>query len=113
VARHAEALRADVVIVPHHGSRTSSTPPFVRAVGAEVAIAGAGFDNRWGFPRPEVVKRWQDAGAMVLDTGGQGAVSVRFSAHGLQLQRFRDRRRLWREPAGLVVPPDDSLSTVK
>ena len=48
------ALAADVVVVPHHGSATSSSPAFVAAVDAEWAIVSAGFANRWGFPRPEV-----------------------------------------------------------
>ena len=47
-------IAADVVVVPHHGSATSSSPSFVAAVGAQLAIVSAGYANRWGFPRPEV-----------------------------------------------------------
>ncbi len=50
----ARELAADVVVVPHHGSATSSSPAFVAAVGARHAIVSAGYANRWGFPRPEV-----------------------------------------------------------
>jgi competence protein ComEC len=49
-----QPLGAEVVVVPHHGSATSSSAPFVGAVGARVAIVSAGHANRWGFPRPEV-----------------------------------------------------------
>ena len=52
-------LAADVVVVPHHGSATSSSPAFVAAVGAQHAIVSAGYANRWGFPRPEVRERWR------------------------------------------------------
>ena len=52
-------LAADVVVVPHHGSATSSSPAFVAAVSADSAIVSAGFANRWGFPRPEVRERWE------------------------------------------------------
>jgi competence protein ComEC len=89
---------AFLVLMPHHGSRTSSSRGFVHALGAEVAIASAGFGNRWGFPRPEVVKRWQDAGAQVLTTATSGAISQRVCAasepQAPVLQR-RAYRRYW------------------
>ena len=71
-----QPIAADVVVVPHHGSATSSSPSFVAAVGATHAIVSAGYANRWGFPRPEVRERWQQSGAAVTVTGDSGAVSV-------------------------------------
>jgi competence protein ComEC len=68
---------ADVVVVPHHGSSTSSTSPFVRALSPSFAIVSAGFQNRWGFPKPDVVARWESAGAKVLGTATSGAIGVR------------------------------------
>ena len=73
---------SDIVLVPHHGSLTSSTAPFVTRVRPGLAIASAGFANRWGFPRPAIVERWQDSGARVLATGTSGAVSASVCAHG-------------------------------
>ena len=72
-----QAIAADVVLVPHHGSASSSSPALVAAVSARVAIASAGFGNRWGMPRADVVARWRAAGTTVLDTAEQGAVRVR------------------------------------
>ncbi len=69
--------RADVVVVPHHGSRTSSTTAFVRTLSPSLAIVSAGFDNRWGFPKAEVVARWESTGAKVLNTATSGAIAVR------------------------------------
>ena len=54
----ASALRADVLLVPHHGSRTSSTSAFVNAVSARVAIFTPGYRNRYGHPRADVVARY-------------------------------------------------------
>lgn len=93
-------LGADVVLVPHHGSRTSSTPAFIDAVGATLAIAGAGHGNRWGFPKADIVSRWEAAGARVLTTGEQGCISIVIDGSVMRLSNFRDKRRLWRDAAG-------------
>ena len=94
-----QPVAADVVLVPHHGSRTSSSPELVTAVSARVGIVSAGFGNRWGLPRAEVVERWRAAGATVLDTAGQGAVRVRFAPRDAPLAieaARRDEPRWWR-----------------
>jgi competence protein ComEC len=94
-----QPLAADVVVVPHHGSATSSSPSFVSAVGAQYAIVSAGFANRWGFPRPEVRERWQQGGAAVLVTGDVGAVTVELDAAGVAVSAERDgRHRYWQAP---------------
>jgi len=95
------ALSARVVVVPHHGSRTSSSTPFVDSVSPDVAIVSSGFGNRWGFPRPEVVRRWQRAGAEVIETAEAGAVGIRLCAGDgpVRLSREREsRKRFWYEP---------------
>lgn len=56
----APALRAEVMLVPHHGSRTSSTPGFIEAVGPRVAVAQAAYRSRFGHPAPDVVARYVD-----------------------------------------------------
>jgi competence protein ComEC len=77
LVRDGAVPHADVVVVPHHGSATSSTLPFVRALSPSFAIVSAGFQNRWGFPKPDVVVRWESAGAKVLGTATSGAIRVR------------------------------------
>jgi competence protein ComEC len=90
---------ADVVVVPHHGSATSSSPSFVAAVGAAHAIVSAGFANRWGFPRPEIRERWQRVGAAMIVTGDSGAVTVELGASGVTVAAERDgRHRYWAAP---------------
>ncbi len=95
----AARLRADVVVVPHHGSRTSSTPAFVAAVAPAVAIISAGYRNRFGHPRADVVARWTQAGAAVHRTDREGAVSLTLGADVTPLARgAREMRpRYWRD----------------
>jgi competence protein ComEC len=69
-------LKADVVKVPHHGSRTSSTAPFVAATKANVAIVSVGQYSMFGHPHPDVVERWQANGAHVFTTGKCGTITV-------------------------------------
>jgi competence protein ComEC len=64
----------DVVVVPHHGSRTSSSERFVAALEPRWAVVSAGHRNRWGFPAASVVARWEAAGAEVLRTADSGAI---------------------------------------
>jgi competence protein ComEC len=52
-------LQADVLLAPHHGSNTSSSSEFIQTVGAQYVVFSQGFMNRWGFPRQEVVDRYQ------------------------------------------------------
>jgi competence protein ComEC len=93
-------LQADAVIVPHHGSRTSSSSPFVDAAAPAIAVVSAGYANRWGFPSPQVVSRWQATGATTLSTASNGAVFLRICATGgiVELATERQqRRRFWHD----------------
>ena len=71
-----DALRADVLVVPHHGSRTSSTAAFLDAVGPRIAIVSAGYRNRFGHPRADVVARYDARGVAVARTDRDGAIGV-------------------------------------
>jgi competence protein ComEC len=88
----------DVVVVPHHGSRTSSTLPFVRALSPAIAIVSAGYQNRWGFPKQDIVERWQAAGAVVHATATSGAIGIHMCKGGriLSVRQHRlDNPRMW------------------
>jgi competence protein ComEC len=69
-------LRADVLIVPHHGSRSSSSDAFVRAVDPEYALISAGYKNRYGLPKADILQRYRDRGAHILQTDTSGAISL-------------------------------------
>jgi competence protein ComEC len=89
-----EALRSDMVLVPHHGSRTSSTSNFVAAVSPRVAVVQAGYRNRFGHPVAEVVERWQGQGATLVSTPVCGAWHWLGEGRG-DCRRETDRR-YWR-----------------
>lgn len=91
-----QALAADVLVVPHHGSRTSSTAGFIAAVGPRIAIVTAGYRNRFGHPRADVVARYAIAGASVMRTDRDGAITVTLDAAQPRAQGARETRmRYW------------------
>ncbi|HET6603922.1 MAG TPA: DNA internalization-related competence protein ComEC/Rec2 [Xanthomonadaceae bacterium] len=92
-------LRAQVLLVPHHGSRSSSSPAFIEAVGPRLAIASAGHGNRFGHPAAEVQARYLERGAHWISTAQAGAVTVRLQRDGRILVRQRRKavRRFWHE----------------
>ena len=99
----ANDIAADVVLLPHHGSRSSSSPELVRAVSARLGVASAGFGNRWGMPVAGVVARWRAAGTSVLDTAEAGAIRVQFPAAPGSLDVSTERHdhpRWWRDGPG-------------
>jgi competence protein ComEC len=87
-----DRLGAEVLVVPHHGSNTSSSAAFIAAVAPSIALFPAGYLNRYRLPRPEVLARYQAAGVRHFETGRHGALTVRFSA-----QDSRPRLAAWRE----------------
>jgi competence protein ComEC len=94
-------LKADVLLVPHHGSRTSSSAEFIRAVAPRWAVVPAGYRNRFGHPAGDVMERYRSAGVSVLRTDLDGAVSVLLDKTGARVsaERARDPRYWRRRPA--------------
>ena len=76
VERRPLDLAAEVMTVPHHGSRTSSTPEFIAAVAARDVIFPVGYRNRFGHPKEDVVERHAQSGARLHRTDSDGAVSA-------------------------------------
>ncbi len=92
VAQYGDLLRSDVVKVGHHGSRTSSTPALVERVigdGAPLAVVSVAKRNVHGLPDAEVLDRWQDAGATVLQTWAEGAVWLRSDGQRVERVAWR------------------------
>lgn len=89
-------LRSSVLVAPHHGSRTSSSPAFIDAVRPDVVLFPAGYRNRFGFPKQDIIARYQQHGARVLDTGRSGAIDVHFDRAAVSIRTWRrDHRRFW------------------
>ena len=84
-----QPLKADLVKVPHHGSRSSSTQGFVDAVTPKVAIIPVGRRSRFGHPHPEVVERWRQSGAELKTTGSKGTIAVKTDGETLTFEAFQ------------------------
>ena len=94
-----EQLPADVLVVPHHGSKTSSSRAFIGAIRPNIALFPSGYRNRYGFPKPVILDRYTDMQAAVYQTGLDGALTVTLTAApGMpEIQRYRDTvKRYWR-----------------
>ena len=83
-------ITADFLKVPHHGSKTSSTPDFVAAVAPKVAVVSAGEANPFGHPAPGTVERYAQAGVRLLRTDRDGAVTAITDGHGLTVTTFAE-----------------------
>jgi competence protein ComEC len=90
-----QTLQADWLLVPHHGSATSSTPPFLEAVQPSVAIVQAGYRNRFGHPRPDVLRRYNELGVQVVQTPRCGAATWRSEQPKLVDCERNQRTRYW------------------
>ncbi|MCA3185223.1 MAG: DNA internalization-related competence protein ComEC/Rec2 [Cupriavidus sp.] len=93
-----DQLRADVLVVPHHGSGTSSHVAFLRAARPKLAIFQLGFANRYRHPREDVWDRYERAGIARYRADETGAVSIATSGDALEVVPYRQRyRRYWRD----------------
>ncbi len=90
-----EKLRADVLLAPHHGSGTSSTPAFLAAVRPSLALFQVGYRNRYRHPKAEVYARYQQLGIDRLRTDESGAIGLD-SVDGFNVrQHRREHARYW------------------
>ena len=81
---------------PHHGSKTSSSMVFLKALAPEIVLISRGHGNSFGHPHPQVMARYQALGVQVLDSAEQGAVKFRLGASA-KAESMRDQRRFWRD----------------
>ncbi|MDP1997285.1 MAG: DNA internalization-related competence protein ComEC/Rec2, partial [Gallionella sp.] len=94
--QHAGKLFTSLLVVPHHGSKSSSGYEFVAATLPDYAVFTVGYRNRFGHPREEVLQRYADSGAELLRSDEDGAILVEMNAQGLQVERYRKtHRRYW------------------
>jgi competence protein ComEC len=83
-----EDVRADVVKVAHHGSKTSSTEDFIMAARPSLAVISVGQVSMFGHPHADVVERWRLSGAQVLTTGNCGTITITTDGRDLEVDRF-------------------------
>jgi competence protein ComEC len=97
VAARPDALRADILLAPHQGSSSSSSPGFVAAVCARAVIFPVGYRNRFGHPRADVLTRYAESGAGVYRTDRDGALLIEAAPGSpVRIMPYRAiRRRYW------------------
>ncbi len=92
-------LQADTLIIPHHGSLSSSSVEFIQQINPQLALVSAGFANRFKLPADKVINRYLDHGSKVLDTARCGAIRVDLNhngeTNGLSTAR-NQRKAIWR-----------------
>lgn len=94
--QYADKLPATLLVVPHHGSKTSSTPQFVEAVRPRYAVFAVGNRNRYGHPKQEVVERYRAIGSELLRSDEDGAIVVNMDEEIFRVERYRKTHaRYW------------------
>ena len=97
-------LDIDIVLVPHHGSKGSSSKSFINALSPKYAVVTSGYRNRYKFPKPAVVQAYAHAGAKMVNTADSGMITIRVTKEGIQKpeQYRREKHRIW-----MAVEPDN------
>ena len=92
----AERMISDILIVPHHGSNTSSSIAFIDAINPQLAVVSAGYKNRFGHPTKKIESRYEVRDIVMLNTAYEGAIQLEFSHNvqgdPIQLKRQRKER---------------------
>jgi competence protein ComEC len=97
-----KAVDFRLVLAPHHGSKTSSSAPWIDRVAPDWVIYTAGYRHRYGHPHPDVVARYQLANARPLNTACSGEIVVTLSKHGPKISELRHTVPFWIQGPGLT-----------
>ncbi len=108
---HADKLPATLLVVPHHGSKTSSVQPFVEAVHPRYAVFTVGYRNRFGHPKEEVVERYRTAGRELLRSDEDGAILVKMEAQSFAIERYRKTHARYWQQSGAMAKTINALET--
>ncbi len=96
VAEYGSNLRSEILVAPHHGSKTSSTVDFLQKVKPEYALFSLGFYNRFHFPAPSVARRYQEQGIRQWLTSVSGAIKLKVNAQGvIEIQPANPHQYFW------------------
>ncbi len=89
-------LKSDIMLVPHQGSKTSSTPAFLDAVQPQLALVAAGYLNHYGHPHYKIVQRYRERGISIMSTIDEGSILVEIDREGWWVSTYRrSRQRFW------------------
>ncbi len=89
-------LQADIVVVPHHGSKSSSSQTWVNTIQAKYAVFTTGYLNQFALPSQKIVQRYQQAQSIILDTAQEGAIYFQLTANKITYVTYQNQfRRYW------------------
>ena len=96
VKRYAQQLNSTILVAPHHGSKTSSTPEFIKHVSAETVLFPVGYLNRFNHPNPTVLARYEKV-SNTLNTAQHGAIFIRFNQQAVEpITTWRQKsQKIW------------------
>lgn len=86
-----DKIESDVLLVPHHGSRTSSSQEFIHKVNPKVALNSSGYANQFNHPHPLIKQLYSDKGIQFFDTQTKGMIEVSFDNTGVNIEQYSDR----------------------
>lgn len=84
VSKYGRQLASSIMVIPHHASKTSSSPAFVATVAPQFAVVSYGFDNRYHFPHRQAIQTYEQRHIPIFDTVSCGMVTVLLSKKGNQ-----------------------------
>ncbi|MBD1581414.1 DNA internalization-related competence protein ComEC/Rec2 [Pseudoalteromonas sp. S16_S37] len=95
VKQASSKLSSDILLVPHHGSNTSSSNEFISAVHPQIAIYSRSYYSIWHLPHPKVVERYNQASVTQLDTALEGQIRIKVTKSGLLIGSARKSHQFW------------------
>ncbi len=91
VTTYGKKLQADVLVAPHHGSKSSSSIAFLDQVKPKIVLFPVGYLNRFGFPHKEILERYRLRGIQLVNVAKTGAISINFSRRSMKMETWRDK----------------------
>jgi competence protein ComEC len=107
---HPDKLASTLLVVPHHGSKTSSTPAFVAAIHPEYSAFTAGYRNHFGHPKAEVLERYRAIGSEILRSDEDGAILVEMNAERLVVKKYRKTNAHYWQNSPILVDAEPQQS---
>jgi competence protein ComEC len=90
IEKHGDNLASDLLLAPHHGSKHSSSPGFIKAVSPQWVIFSAGFMNQWHFPAEEVKLRYNNQSIKMVNSGLSGFIRFKIAKGEVKMQTYRE-----------------------
>ena len=100
-----QPLESDILKVPHHGSRGSSSTVFLDQVKPAWAVFTVGVDPRWGSPHDEIIERYEWKGIRILRTDIHGAITFRTDGRDIEIETFLNSEQQEGTPSSPVSHP--------